>query len=474
MTFLTTTELMPHQADAVAKLLPSKVNALFAEMGTGKSRILIELAKIRAGKWDVFFWFTPVSAKQNAFGQLLEHTNLTEQEIAVWGDKINPKRFNIIGIESMSSSARTILAYTRAVTKNSFVAVDESGYIKGHKSNRTKQITDISCVARYRAVLTGTPFTQGVVDLFSQMRFLSPKILGYRSFGSFAANHLEYRTRVNEYGRAVPTGQIVKAHDIDVLAAKIAPYTYQVLKSECLDLPEKSYETRWCSLSPEQKDLYESVKKRILFDLSYEDWSPVRIFHLFTALQTVVCGWYKDPYHEIAHVNHTRIETLMSLAEEIPSGEHVIIWAKYREAVTQISKALGEKYGQESVHIFTGESTEAARNKSLQAWRDSGGWLVATQAVGSHALTLNEAAYVIFYADGFKYAERMQAEDRCHRIGQNRKPVYITIRCRETIDERIAQAISKKGSVLVDFLEEINDVRKKGLKQRAVDLVNSL
>lgn len=480
MNFETTSDLLPHQATAVAKVLPSRVCALFMEMGTGKSLTLIELARIRQHKWDRLFWFTPVSLKQTVLQQLLEHTTLSIEDIAVWGQQVSTdrlptdKRIHIIGIESMSSSDRTIAAYRAMVTDSSFVAVDESGYIKGHRSRRTTRITDLSQRCRYRAVLTGTPFTQGAVDLFAQMRFLSPRILGYHSFHTFARNHLEYEMRRGADGMKRQTNRIVRAHDVHILAAKITPYTYQVRKDECLALPDKIHEVRWCSMTAAQRELYDQVKTRILTELEYSDWSPVQIFHLFTALQTVICGWYQDAELGLTEVEHSRLDTLLATVAEIPVDEPVIIWAKYRRAVDQISAALSQAYGADQVHHFCGDLKEAERNDSLARWRARGRFLVATQAVGGHGLTLNEAAYVIFYADGFKFSERLQAEDRNHRIGQQRRPVYITIRCLDSIDQRIATAIERKGSALAAFQQEVEEARARGLKQRAIDLVRSL
>lgn len=373
MSFATTTELMPHQVQAVGKLLPSKVGALFMEMGTGKSLTLIKLAEIRQGKWDRFFWFCPVSLKDTVLHQLLEHTTLQAADIKVWGDKVSTgnmptaKRVHIVGIESLSASDRVYLAFRAMVTASSFVAVDESSYIKGHNSKRTARITAASDGCRYRAVLTGTPFTQGAVDLYAQMRFLSPRILGYRSFYSFASNHLEYKERTNDNGRRVKTNQIVRAHDVDILAAKIAPYTYQVRKDECLTLPDKLHETRWCGMTVEQRELYNAVKHRILTELEYDDWSQVKIFHLFTALQTVLCGWYTDAKDGVTEVAHSRVDTLIAAVAEIPAGERVIVWAKYRRAVEQITTALAAEYGPESVHQFFGDQSESERAEALAA-----------------------------------------------------------------------------------------------------------
>lgn len=485
MSFSTRTELMPHQSAAVAKLLPSRVGGLFMDMGTGKSRTLLELASIRQEKYDRLFWFAPVSLKETVRQEVLKHTTLTDADVYTFDDRTTErtapadKRIYIVGIESMSASNRVALAYNALCTERSFVAVDESSYVKGHRSKRATRITYMSERARYRAILTGTPFTQGAVDLYSQMTFLSPKILGYRSFWSFAANHLEYEERKDAFGRKRRTGRILRSHNEDYLAAKIAPYTYQVRKDECLDLPDKLHETRYCSMSAGQRERYDQAKYEILMQLEYDDWSPVQIFHLFSTLQTIVCGFWNrtDPdTKKVEHLDiaHGRLDLLRETAAEIPDGEPVIIWAKFRQSVREIAAALRTTYGDDSVALYCGDLNETQRNAELARWRTGARFLVATQSAGGHGLTLNEAAYVIFYADGFKYSERIQAEDRNHRIGQARRPVYITLQCADSIDDRIATALSRKGNALHIFQERMDKYRKQGMKQKAMDLVKSL
>jgi SNF2 family DNA or RNA helicase len=476
--FSTRTDLMPHQVPAVAKLLPSRVGALFMDMGTGKSRTLIELARIRQAKWDRFFWFTPCALRDNVREQLLTHTDLLPNEVAIWDSKALSKgapntKVAIVGIESMGSSTRTVLAYSAHMTESSFVAVDESTYIKGDRAKRTQRITHMSEKARYRAILTGTPFTQGAVDLYSQMKFLSPKILGYRSFWSFAKNHLEYEEKRMANGLRCKTGRIIRSHNEDYLAAKIAPYAYQVRKDECLDLPEKLYETRGTAMTTAQRALYEQAKSEILA-IDYDEWSPIQIFHLFTSLQTIVCGFWKRPDGSLTEVDHNRLDLLLSTVAEIPENEQVIIWAKYRTAVHQISEALGNVYGHEQVCPYQGSQTAEERAQQIARWRAGARFLVATQAIGGHGLTLTEAAYVIFYADSFKYSERIQAEDRNHRIGQARRPVYISLYCIDSIDSRIESAIQKKANALDLFQNHVNLYRQERLKESAVALVKGL
>lgn len=465
---------MKHQAAAVKKMLPTRIGALFMEMGTGKSRTAIELGIQRQGRISKIVWFCPVSLKETVRFEILKHTDCSAADVHVFGDKTRAKNlpsclWHVVGIESMSSSTRVISAVNALIDSRAMVIVDESSYIKGHTAARTERITYIASRARYRLILTGTPISQGVVDLFSQMRFLSPKILGYGSFYSFAANHLEYSEKY--------PGMIVRSHNTQFLAAKIQPYVYQVTKDECLDLPDKLFETRYFSMTSTQRGWYETVKEEILTECLEDDFTSLSIFRLFTALQQIVCGFlnYRPvrkkamEHHEFSH---DRIATLMDTVTSIPLEEKVIIWAKYIRDVEGITAALSREFGAGSIALYHGELNEAKRAGQVERFRNGARFFVATPSCGGHGLTLNEAHYVIFYNNGFKYAERLQAEDRNHRIGQARKVTYIDIQCLDSIDDRIAQALYNKGSVVEEFKGEVEKVKSK--KGRLKKLIKSL
>lgn len=487
MSFSTTTELMEHQEAAVAKLLPSRVGALFMDMGTGKSRTLLELAAIRQEKFDRLIWIAPVSLMDTARREVLKHTTLRPVDIYVFNSNTtersipNDCRVFVLGIESLSASNRVVLAYNKLVTENSFVVVDESGYIKGHRAKRTQRVIHMSARSRYRIVMTGTPYSQGAVDLYSQMMFLSPKILGYSSFWSFASNHLEYEERRMPNGERRRTGRIVRAHNEDYLAAKVSPYAYHVRKDECLSLPEKLHETRWCRMTADQRDLYDLAKENFLLRHDPDSWSPIEIFRLFGALQTICCGFLGRPSEQgdgqtvLKEVSSNRAALLLDTVAQIPETEPVVIWAKYRYCVDQISEMLASRYGNESVVPYSGKLSQQQRLDAVAKWNGGARFFVATQAIGGHGLNdLVRSCYIIFYADGYKYADRIQAEDRNHRIGQMRRPVYISIRCEKSIDERIDKALRAKENSLRTFHDMVGKYRKDGMKQKAIDLVRAL
>jgi len=467
------TELLEHQSPAVEKLVGIRVGALFMEMGTGKTRTAIEIVHRRLDRiWNVI-WFCPVSLKQTVAQEIRKHTDATEEDICVWNGTTNGRNlpdvfWNVVGIESMSASRRVILTANRAVCEFSMVIVDESSFIKGHRSARTSWITRIAERARYRMILTGTPLSQGVVDLFSQMRFLHPKILGYASFYSFAHNHLEYSEKY--------PGMIVRAHNTEWLAAKIQPYIYQVTKDECLDLPDKLFDSRYFCMSSEQRNAYEAAKEEILIDVHPDDFDSYTIFRLFGVLQQIVSGFWhrirKGEPEEFLEFNSPRIDTLMELIEQLPMGEKLIIWAKFKYDIERIAEALRERFGELSTALFYGAISEKKRQIEVEKFRGAARFFLATQSCGGHGITLNESHYAVFYNNGFKYSERLQSEDRCHRIGQGLPVTYTDIICCESIDERIMTALWAKGNVIDRFKAEVD--RVKGSKSKIQELVRSL
>lgn len=436
------------------------------EMGTGKSLTAIMLAKIRLEKVDKVVWFCPVSLKLTIKGEILKHTDCSLSDICVFDDKITDESipdamWYIIGIESMGASARVILTAHKLITERTMVVLDESTYCKNHKAKRTMRITHLSKNARYRLIMTGTPLTNGIPDLYAQMYFLSPKILGYNSFYSFAANHLEYSDKY--------PGLVTRAHNTEFLAAKIKPYVYQVTKKECLDLPSKKYKTEYFSLTDEQQHCYWEAKTDFLERISQsEHIKPYMIFQLFTKLQQIVSGFIVSD-ERVTNFEHRRLTTLLESIQH-RKDDKIIIWAKYRNDIERITDELRKEYGHSSVSQYYGDIDEKARDIEIGRFRNGARFLVATPSTGGHGLTLNESSRVYFYNNSFKYSEREQAEDRCHRIGQNHDVYYTDIHCSGTIDDKIWQAITKKESALHEFKREIECVKKEQLRELVMSL----
>lgn len=433
---------------------------------THNTRCLIEFAAIRHHKIDKVVVFCPVALKQTWLEEL--HKHVESPSVYVFDDKsrqgqIPAADWYIVGSESMGQSDRVTLAVNELVTDKTFIALDESDTCKNHRAIRTQRITAISQRAKYRMVLTGTAVGEGIADLYSQMYFLSPQILGYKSFYTFARNHLEYSEKYK--------GLVVNCLRTDWIAAKIDPYVFQVKKDECLSLPDKLYTTRYCSMTWEQAQLYQRAKEEILRSCPDEEINSYTIFQLFTALREIVSGFwnrYPDPHAhywrkksseppEMLTCQHDRLDVLAATLHEIPTSEKVIIWSNFQYSTNQITNLLASEYGTDSYSEYHGQTAD--RDRSLEQWRSEARFLVASPKCGGRGLTLVESAYQVFYNNDFPYRVREQAEARNHRIGQTRRPTYIDLVCSDSIDDRIFKSLQKKESLVQAFKRELDKLK---------------
>ncbi|EAG5066721.1 helicase SNF2, partial [Listeria monocytogenes] len=171
--------LLDNQKQALIKLKKYKVGALFMKPGSGKTRVACEL--INDVNPDYVLWITPFQTKENL-----------EIEISKWGYSFPQE---IIGIESLSNSDRLYL-YCRNKLKNStnsYIIMDESLKIKNIHALRTQRAIKLSRLATYKLIMNGTPLSRNILDLWSQLEFLSPKILNL-SFSQFKKTFCEYVT----------------------------------------------------------------------------------------------------------------------------------------------------------------------------------------------------------------------------------------------------------------------------------------
>lgn len=445
------TNLYPYQREAVEKLLHKKIGALYMEMGTGKTRTALELIKRRydANKINAVLWLCPCSVKQNLKFDIMYHC--TEK----------PDWLIIAGIESISSADSLYLKLLTFVqTYNVYLIVDESNLVKNPHAKRTERITELSRHCTYKMILNGTPVSKNEADLFAQWYILDWRVLGYKSYYSFAANHLEYRTVKTVNGKEVTTNQISHVLDVDYLTDKIEPFSYQVKKSDCVILPAKNYKTLYFYMEDFQEYTYEDVKEEFL--LNVDEFRSETIYKYFTALQHVTSGRYvtssakkrmtTEPMFDNWRDN-PRLRCLEKAIGENIGNEQCIIFAKYKHEISEIEKMLAElscTYAE-----FTGNLNQKNRQKSLEAFRNGTQFLIANKMCGAYGLNLQFCRNIIFYDNDFDFATRAQAEDRVHRLGQD-KDVYIyDIVANDTIDEFITKNLNKKEDMVEAFKQSL-------------------
>lgn len=433
------TELLPHQQAAVDKLIGIRVGALYMEMGTGKTRTALEMIQRRlaAGKIDHVLWLCPCSVRQNLRADIAKHSS--GAPIAVFG------------IESLSASLTLFEKLQDYIAAGrTMLVVDESNLVKNSAAIRTQRIMRLAEKCPYRLILNGTPISRNEADLFAQWYILDWRILDYRSFYSFAHNHIEYDPE--------RPGKIKRTLNTDYLVEKIAPYSYQIGKEQCFTLPDKCYEVRRYQMTPEQDGHYGDIVEHMLAQL--DERQPETVYRMFAAAQAVISGlWVTDDGRHFRTRpmfadprDNPRMQELLDAVEELPEGEQCIIFAKYTHEILSILEVLGD-----AATPFYGKLNATAREKSLQRFRDGEArFLVANKACAGYGLNLQFCHNLIYYSNDWDYATRVQSEDRVHRMGQEHEVHIVDVCAVASLDMRIMDCLQRKSGLSESIKSELN------------------
>lgn len=432
------TQLFPWQTRAVEKLLPLRVGALYMEQGTGKTRTALEIISRRSGRVDRILWLCPCSIIGSIRQDISRH--------CVW-DK---SRLRIHGIESLSSSIRLYDELDDYISGgDTMLVVDESNLVKNHQAIRTQNVSRLAAKCKYRLILNGTPISRNMGDLYAQWALLDWRILGYRSFWAFAANHLEFDPE--------RPGRVVRAHHVDYIARKLAPYAYMVRRSDCMDLPAKRYHTVSCYLEDAQCKHYFRIADQMLLQL--DDLQPSTIYRMFSALQAIISGkWVQDdgkhfttqPMFQDPHDN-PRITALLDLLEQI-GDQKTIIFCKFSDEITAITSLLGSR-----ALRFDGTIPQRKRQEVIDRFKADAQYLVANKTCAGYGLNLQFCTQVVYYSNDWDLATRLQSEDRVYRLGQTQPVDIYDICAAGTLDVAISNSLQRKESLMFSLIGHLSD-----------------
>ena len=456
-----------HQKDALEKSWNRDSFAYFMEMGTGKTKVLIDNlallyekskvngALIIAPKGVVGTWFNQ---------ELPTHLPKRVKNVTVlWQSNINKKQKEklnfekeglhilIMNVEAFSTQKGFSYAEKFLTSHKSMMAIDESTTIKNPRAKRTKNILLLSKAAKYRRIMTGSPVTRNPLDLYSQCEFLDPKHLDFPSYYAFRNRYAEMKTMFLS-GRSV---QVVGGfRHLEELSESLKAFSYRILKENCLDLPNKIYMEREIQLTSEQERLYEQMRQEALATLNGKTVTTMTALTQLMRLHQITCGHFAADDGSIQEVKNNRLAELLDVLDEIEGK--AIIWAHYQHDVKNIFKLIEDKYGPGSVVHYYGKTLPEQRDYAIKNFKDNDKvrFFVGTPQTGGYGITLVQASTVIYYSNGYDLEKRMQSEDRAHRIGQKKKVTYIDFIAPNTIDEKIRKALRKKINIASKVMGE--------------------
>lgn len=444
----------------------------FMEMGTGKSKTLIDKIcySYAIGSIDTVVIIAPNGVHaQWVKEQLPTHmwesvpyasaifrssmdTNETLSMTACLGSR-DRLRIISMNVEAFSHKKAPEFLEKLLLSSKVLVAVDESSRIKDQSATRTKVLLKLKRYMTQRAILTGTPVTQGVEDLFSQLNFLSEDIIGLSSFYSFRNRYcLLAEGKNKQTGRTYHT--IVGYKNMEELQKKLDGNSFRVLKSECLDLPEKIFTNHYVELTEEQKKHYTMMKKHLITQIDTGEIveGALAITQLMR-LQQILCGHLPSSETVGGHIEipNNRIQACVDKLQE--ANGKVIVWSRFVSDVEQISKALDKL--EIGYVTYTGSTSQKAREEGLERFKTDPKCrvFIGNPATAGIGLNLTVADTVIWYSMSYSLEEYLQANDRVHRIGQKNKVTYVHLVSEGTIDEKVIKTLQKKQIVATTLLD---------------------
>ncbi len=494
------TKGMAHQLEALRRMNGRRAFALFMEMGTGKTWTFLADAEraYAAGKIDALFVLAPKGVHTNWVRREIP-THMSEPYVAFAyssgpmskrrkreldalfaprgvGEPA-PLRILTMNIDAISTPVGEALAREFLSSTRAMFVLDESIRIKNPDSGRTKRVLKLAPKAVARRIGSGAPITNAPLDVFSQMEFLESGLLGTTSYRAFVAEYAELlppghglvrhiTDRLKQKGRGfIPDPQIVatdengnpKWRNLDRLQALLAPHSFRVRKSECLDLPPKIYQTRDFALTPAQRRVYDALAETLRIELGAhldadaalgapeQDPLTVSALAALSKLRQVTSGFViVDGVPRLLPAeDNPRMKVFGELVEEIDGK--FIVWAHFVEEIQQLSAKL-RAAGIECVE-YHGAVPDKAREAAVDAFQSGTARVFLGQPQsGGIGLTLTAASTVVYYSNDFNFDTRVQSEDRAHRIGTRGAVVYIDLVAENTKDEDIARALRRKSA----------------------------
>ena len=471
-----------------------KTRAIFWEQGTGKSKLVIDTVAWLYGNGliDAFIVVAPNGVQRNWVTDELPthlpddikyyaHIFETVKSKTKWHQKAleRTRKFKGLSVLVISYNAFVTEAGKRAVweflrDRKCMYTLDESHRIKSMETKRTEAIVKSSVYADYKRILTGTPISVGPFDMFAQICFLaldyweklgiSTYLAFQHKFGVYQKWEVERKNKRTGKPYKKKLKMVVAYKNLGILNKMLEPISSRVKKEDVLDIPPKLFTKRYCSLSKEQRALYDELKEEFMVEFEDELVTAEMAIVRLLRLQQITCGYLPadggDPVMEIAGGN-PKMDTLLDTLEDQPGK--VIIWARFTRDIEMIAEALGDQCA-----TYYGKNTDEEREEAKfrfqgqRVLKDDNGqvvgrepvpeeeqvrYFVGNPAVGSEGLTLHAAKTVIYYNNSFKFIDRLQSEDRAHRIGQEDNVEYIDIVAEDTVDEHIVKNLLKKYDI---------------------------
>ena len=439
-------EAFAYQLEAVNAVKDLEYAAIFHEQGLGKTKVAIDLIVywLSHRLLDTVLIVVKKGLLDNWQRELASHSQLVPRVLT------NNRNGNFY---VFNSPARVMLTHYEAVkaergrmnlflrTRNVAVILDESTKIKNPDATLTKTFIDLAPLFTKRVIMSGTPVSNRPHDIWSQIKFLDGGVSLGRDFA-------EFRRSVNLSNNlaGVESRQKALENQLQRIFHSISDFAVRETKASAeINLPEKVVHTVVTEWEPRQRELYRQVSESLRAIIFQDgqltaDESDVVLKRLLRLVQVTSNPNLIDTSYQ---VDPGKLETLLELVSSIVrSGEKCIVWTSFVANV----EWLGRVFRRHNPQIVHGMLSTIKKTESIRTFISdpNAKVFIATPGSAKEGLTLTVANHVIFYDRLFSLDDYLQAQDRIHRISQERVCHVYNLIMRDSIDEWIEALLHSK------------------------------
>lgn len=434
------TPLWNHQKLALEEMIPHKRYALFTDMGTGKTKIMLDL--INSKDFKNVLIVCPCRVCSSWVNQIRIHApNLQDRSIDLscfsGKKKIEKMKDKSVLIVNYESIWRMPFSIEILKTKFDCVICDESHRIKSPSSKVSKFLTRLGRLVENRFIVTGTPLAENPCDIYSQYRFLDPSIFGtnfsvfckeYQNINVFASNAVGYKV----LDKQQPYKNLEQLRQKMFSCACSVESDIELPETLDIDVPFKLNKSA-------QKSHAEIIKEGIVYNES-NTLTAENTLAMFVKLEQITSGFLVMDNKEILRCCDNRIKTLEELV--LQTNQKIVVFYKFNLELKDIEEVCSDN--KREFFRINGSLFE------LEDWnRSSNGILICQISSGSDGIDLSSCSYCIYYRLPTSLRQYEQSRKRTHRFGQKNNVKYYHIIAENTIDERIIELLRKKQEIIV-------------------------
>ena len=437
-----------HQIEALAFVEDKPGSMLAMEMGTGKTKVAIDL--MDAHGYRRVLILCPLSVVAGVWpGEFARHSPAPWTVLPLAHGSVKDKQAQAEAALATSERAAVVINY-ESVWREPFgswakkqpwdlVVFDEAHRMKSPGGVVSRYCSRLSDRVPQRLALTGTPMPHSPLDIYAQYRALDKSIYG-TSFFRFKARYAVMGGWSNT--------QVVGYQHQDELQRKFYIIAYRVEAADVLDLPPLLTVTRTCEIGPQARKLYRLLERDFVAHMEEGRITAVNALSQLLRLQQVTSGYARTEDGRTVEVDTTKADLLADLLEDM-GKEPVVVFARFKHDLEVVHR-VARKLGRPSFEI-------SGARKELSLWNEGGGVLAVQIQSGGLGIDLTKARYAVYYSLGFSLGDYLQSRARLHRQGQKRPVEIIHLIAAQTVDEKVMAALAAREQV-------IESIMQRGLK----------